>query len=50
MELEASLKEWQPDAAVAAVLIRAHAPEMALVHRWLDSCAGIGLIVGMYPV
>jgi hypothetical protein len=27
------------------VLIRAHAPELALVHRWLDSWAGIGLVV-----
>jgi hypothetical protein len=25
--------------------VRAHAPELALVHRWLDSCAGIGLVV-----
>jgi hypothetical protein len=24
-------------AALAAVLVRAHAPELALVHRWLDS-------------
>jgi hypothetical protein len=31
--------------ALAAVLIRAHAPELALVHRWLDSWSGIGLIV-----
>ena len=27
------------------MLVRAHAPELALVHRWLDSWSGIGLIV-----
>jgi hypothetical protein len=27
------------------VLVKAHAPELTLVHRWLDSWAGIGLIV-----
>jgi hypothetical protein len=32
-------------AALAAVLVRARAPELTLVHRWLDSWAGIGLIV-----
>ena len=32
-------------AALAAVLVRAHAPELALVHRWLDSWAGLGLVV-----
>jgi hypothetical protein len=32
-------------AALAAVLVRASAPEPALVHRWLDSWAGIGLVV-----
>jgi hypothetical protein len=30
---------------MAAVVIRAHAPELALVHRWLDSWSGIGLVV-----
>jgi hypothetical protein len=32
-------------AALAAVLIRAHAPELAVVHRWLDTWAGLGLVV-----
>jgi hypothetical protein len=32
-------------AALAAVLVKAPAPELALVHRWLDSWAGIGLVV-----
>jgi len=32
-------------AALAAVLIRAHAPELGLIHRWLDSWSGIGLVV-----
>lgn len=32
-------------AALAAVLVRADAPELLLVHRWLDSWSGIGLIV-----
>jgi hypothetical protein len=32
-------------AALAALLVKAHAPELGLVHRWLDSWAGIGLIV-----
>jgi hypothetical protein len=32
-------------AALAAVLVHAAAPELALVHRWLDSWAGIGLVV-----
>jgi hypothetical protein len=27
------------------VLVKARAPELTLVHRWLDSWAGIGLIV-----
>jgi hypothetical protein len=27
------------------VLVKADAPELRLVHRWLDSWAGIGLIV-----
>jgi hypothetical protein len=35
-------------AALAALLVRAQAPELTLVHRWLDSWAGIGLmVVGM---
>ena len=32
-------------AALAAVLVRDRAPELRLVHRWLDSWASIGLIV-----
>jgi hypothetical protein len=32
-------------AALAAVLIRAHAPELAVVHRWLDTWASFGLVV-----
>lgn len=32
-------------AAVAATLVPGHAPELALVHRWLDSWSGLGLIV-----
>jgi hypothetical protein len=32
-------------AALAAVLVKAPALELALVHRWLDSWAGIGLVV-----
>jgi hypothetical protein len=35
-------------AALAAVLVQAHTPELALMHRWLDSWAGIGRVaVGM---
>jgi hypothetical protein len=32
-------------AALAAVLVRAEAPELRLIHDWLDSWSGIGLIV-----
>jgi hypothetical protein len=32
-------------AALAAVLVQAEAPELALVHRWLDNWRGVGLIV-----
>lgn len=32
-------------AALAAVLVRADAPELRFVHQWLDSWSGIGLIV-----
>jgi hypothetical protein len=32
-------------AALAAVLVRDNAPELKLVHDWLDSWSGIGLIV-----
>jgi hypothetical protein len=31
-------------AALAAALVPAHAPELALVHRWLDTWNGIGLV------
>ena len=43
MELDARGRRLR--AALAAVLIRGHTPELALVHRWLDSWSGIGLIV-----
>jgi hypothetical protein len=32
-------------AALAAVLVRADAPELQLIHTWLGSWSGIGLIV-----
>jgi hypothetical protein len=32
-------------AALAAVLVPDRAPELTLVHRWLDSWSGLGLIV-----
>jgi hypothetical protein len=32
-------------AGLAAVLVNAPAPELALVHRWLDTWAGLGLVV-----
>ena len=32
-------------AALAAVLVRDKAPELRLVHDWLDSWSGIGLII-----
>jgi hypothetical protein len=35
-------------AALAAVLVKADAPELRLVHQWLDSWAGIGLIVAAW--
>ena len=31
--------------ALAAVLVRAEAPELRLIHDWLDTWSGIGLIV-----
>jgi hypothetical protein len=38
-------------AALAAVLIQAEAPELALVHRWLDNWRGVGLLVeGLHRV
>jgi hypothetical protein len=36
-------------AALAAVLVQAEAPEVALVHRWLDNWHGVGLLtVGLH--
>jgi len=31
-------------AALAATLVQAEAPELALVHRWLDNWHGVGLL------
>ena len=33
-------------AALAAVVVRAHAPELAPAHRWLDTWTVVGLITG----
>jgi len=36
-------------AALAATLVQAEAPELALVHRWLDNWRGVGLLaVGLH--
>ena len=36
-------------AALAAVLVQGDAPELALVHQWLDSWRGVGLLaVGLH--
>src|SRR5437867_7925632 len=36
-------------AALAAVRVKSRAPELALVHAWLDSWVGLGLVVvGMH--
>jgi len=36
-------------AALAAVLVTAQAPELALVHRWLDTWSGVGAVAaGMH--
>jgi hypothetical protein len=43
MELDARGRRLR--AAVAAMLVKAHAPELELMHRWLDSWSGIGLVV-----
>jgi hypothetical protein len=32
-------------AALATVLVQTEAPELRLMHQWLDSWSGIGLIV-----
>ena len=37
-------------AALAAVLVKAQAPELRLVHRWLDSWSGIGLVAARMAV
>ena len=38
-------------AALAAVLVQAEAPELALVHRWLDNWRGVGLLaVGLHRI
>jgi hypothetical protein len=38
-------------AALAAVLVEADAPEFTLVHRWLDSWGGVGLLaLGLHRV
>src|SRR5262245_5821185 len=38
-------------AALAAVLVQDQAPELALVHQWLDSWRGVGLLaVGLHRV
>jgi len=38
-------------AALAAVRVHADAPELALVHSWLDSWRGVGLLaVGLHRV
>jgi len=38
-------------AALSAVLVQAEAPELALVHRWLDSWRGVGLLaVGLHRI
>jgi hypothetical protein len=36
-------------AALAATLVQAEAPELAIVHRWLDNWRGVGLLaVGLH--
>ena len=38
-------------AALAAVLVQANAPELALVHNWLNSWRGVGLLaVGLHRI
>lgn len=38
-------------AALAAVLVKAEAPELALVHQWLDNWHGVGLLaVGLHRI
>jgi len=48
-ELEQDARARRLRAALAAVLVPAHAPELALVRRWLDTWNGVGLIsAGMH--
>ena len=38
-------------AALAAVLVPADAPELALVHQWLDNWRGVGMLaIGLHRV
>jgi hypothetical protein len=38
-------------AALAAVLVQADAPELALVHQWLDNWRGVGMLaIGLHRV
>src|SRR4029450_115405 len=49
VELTATAR--RPRAALAAVLVQAEAPELALVHRWLDNWHGVGLLtVGLHRI
>jgi hypothetical protein len=43
--VELDLRGRRLRAALAAVLVRDHAPELRLVREWLDSWSGIGLII-----
>jgi hypothetical protein len=44
-DLELDARGRRLRAALAAVLLRDNAPELRLVHNWLDSWSEIGLIV-----
>jgi hypothetical protein len=47
VELTATARHLR--AALAAVLVQAEVPELALVHRWLDTWHGVGLLaVGLH--
>jgi hypothetical protein len=49
VELTAATRRLR--AALAAVLVQAEAPELVLVHRWLDNWRGVGLLaVGLHRV
>jgi hypothetical protein len=45
LRLELDARGRRLRAALAAVRVKAGAPELTLVHRWLDSWTGIGMIV-----